>query len=70
MPQVTLFYSGQNVTTTMIMNKLFGMYIAATCNYIAYPASQLPGARYSMGERSLQACLRNLKMIQNIDWWG
>ena len=70
---MTLFHSGQNLTTTMIMNKLFGMHIqavAATSNYITYSTSQLSGTRYSKRERSLQACLRNLKMIQNIDWWG
>lgn len=72
---MTLFHSGQNLTTTTIMNKLFGMHIqavAAASNYMynAYPTSQLSGTRYSKGERSLQACLRNLKMIQNIDWWG
>ena len=57
------------------MNKLFGMHIqavAAVSNYMynTYPTSQLSGTRYSKGESSLQACLRNLKMIQNIDWWG
>ena len=72
---MTLLYSGQNLTTTTIMNKLFGMHIqavAAASNYMynTYPTSQLSGTRYSKGERSLQACLRNLKMIQNIDWWG
>ena len=69
------FHSGQNLTTTTIMNKLFGMHIqavAAASNYMynTYPTSQLSGTRYSKGEKSFQACLRNLKMIQNIDWWG
>ena len=51
---MTLLYSGQNLTTTTIMNKLFGMHIqavAATSNYITYPTSQLSGERYSKGEK-------------------
>ena len=51
---MTLLYSGQNLTTTTIMNKLFGMHIqavAAASNYITYPTSQLSGERYSKGEK-------------------
>ena len=51
---MTLLYSGQNLTTTTIMNKLFGMHIqavSAASNYMynTYPTSQLSGTRYSKG---------------------
>ena len=60
------------------MYKLFGMHIqavAATSNYIYYlshkPALRGKGSSLTVrkGERNLQACLRNLKMIeQSVDW--